>query len=377
MSRSCTDRPPTLPEPSRPRSTSHQVFLLSFLPLPMEVTPPRPPKPSNGGSSLTPAASGSPACSTQTKLVSTPAAALVDGSVSSASGARRSRPARAASLRSAGQPGVLPTMTRASWAPIPARPRRRPAGLDELAASLMHTGSRKQSFARLITPTDRDGGRMLFPQSSYFSSSRDTGLFYAQPKTTLKISGLELNAPARRGGRPGLCPQGASSHRRQMMHSQGYDIFDKVNLYDIWRQEFTLEKPRTRTLPPTRHQPQRSPAHQDCRPLDPAVAQEIINADRRPADEVVFFIANRPRGAQGRLRAVWHLTVAAVRKLDKDGQSGRLASPSRALAGRATTSSSSAMKNADIISLSTTLTPMQWKAKADRERSGRPCVRSP
>ena len=29
-----------------------------------------------------------------------------------------------------------------------------------------------------------------------------------------------------------------------MMHSQGYDIFDKVHLYMIWREEFTLLEPK-------------------------------------------------------------------------------------------------------------------------------------
>ena len=84
----------------------------------------------------------------------------------------------------------------------------------------------------------------------------------------------------------------------KVMHSQAYDIFDKVNQYMVWREEFSLAEAqgqRDRRL--FRDQPHRSPAGEDRR---------AAGAGRRPED-------HQRRTASGRRSGLPHRQPAAAR----------------------------------------------------------------
>ena len=65
-----------------------------------------------------------------------------------------------------------------------------------------------------------------------------------------------------------------------MMHSQSYNIFDKVNLYMIWRQEFALKSPKdaevTKYFEISRTEAQRVKVVDGSRPIE-AVWEQVWN----------------------------------------------------------------------------------------------------
>jgi len=105
----------------------------------------------------------------------------------------------------------------------------------------------------------------------------------------------------------------------KMMHSQGYTIFDKVNLFDIWRQEFAIEQPKDKEIAAffeiSRSEAQRLKTVAE---LDEKVAQDIINSEKAPADEVVYLIASHPvHEHEQAYERLGNLTVQGARKLLK------------------------------------------------------------
>ena len=187
----------------------------------------------------------------------------------------------------------------------------------------------------------------------------------AQPKSKLKTLRVELMLPHE--GEDDLTYSRRALLRAsiKMMHSQAYDIFDKVNQYQIWKDEFALEKPKDAEVADyfeiSRTEAQRLKV---VAQLDPKVAQEIVNSDRRPADEVVFAIANRPVEAHGKAyKEFGHLTVAAVRDLLKEeegrGTAAKVTGPGRprnyVLSVRD--------EESNITYVSTALTPEQWRRR--------------
>ena len=98
--------------------------------------------------------------------------------------------------------------------------------------------------------------------------------------------------------------------------------------------------------------------------LDEQVAQDIINSDKRPADEVVFAIANRPLEEHRKAYDEFgHLTVAAVRKLLKEEES-RGAGVKVTGTGRPRNYVLPVRdEESNITYVSTALTPQQWKRR--------------
>ena len=152
----------------------------------------------------------------------------------------------------------------------------------------------------------------------------------------------------------------------KMMHSQSYDIFDKVHLYMIWREEFSLSEPKDAQVAKyfeiSRTEAQRVKTVAN---LDPVVREDILKLDKRPADEVVFSIADRPV-AQHRdaYRRFGHLTVSALRQM-KQVESGPVQSPQiGAASGRPRNYSLSLTpEQSPIATITTHLTPKEWKRR--------------
>lgn len=215
-----------------------------------------------------------------------------------------------------GQPRVA-VYDPALLAPNPQRGRVVDRNLDILAESLNAHGQQEPIVARLITETDRQRWPDEFSASQILLILKGHRLYFAQPRSSLRTLRVELLLPQE--GEDDLAYSRRALRRAaiKLMHSQGYDIFDKVNQYSIWRGEYALEQPKDQEVAAyfdiSRSEAQRLRAVSQ---LDPKVAQQIINADRRPADEVVYLIANRPgEQHQDALRRYGHLTVAGARKL--------------------------------------------------------------
>lgn len=250
-------------------------------------------------------------------------------------------------------------------APNPQRGRVLDRGIDELAQSLDAHGQQEPIVARLITQTDRQRWPDAFRPDQILLILKGHRLYYAQPRSKVRLLRVELMLP--REGEDDLT-YGRRAMRRaaiKMMHSQSYDIFDKVNLYHNWCQEFTLEQPTDSKVAGffeiSRSEAQRLKVVSQ---LDPKVAQEILNSDRRPADEVVFHIANRPVNEHAEaFRRYGHLTVAAVRRLEqkvKEHQAeGKVAGPGRPRNYVLTLRDESS----PIAYLATRLTAQQWKGR--------------
>jgi hypothetical protein len=97
----------------------------------------------------------------------------------------------------------------------------------------------------------------------------------------------------------------------------------------IWREEFGLQKPKD-TEVAGYFEISRTAAQRvkTVAQLDPDLSRKIINAKRRPADEVVYIIANRPPEVQPEAYERYgHLTVATARKLLQQQESSRPAVP--------------------------------------------------
>lgn len=246
----------------------------------------------------------------------------------------------------------------------PQRARLEDRGLDELAASLDDHGQQQPIIARLVTPTDRQRWPDAFRPEQIIVILHGHRIFYAQPKSRLKKLQVELMFPEEAEPDLEYIRRGLRRASVKMMHSQGYDIFDKVHLYMIWRQEFALESPKdvevAKYFEISRTEAQRVKAVAN---LDPVVREKMLAPERRPADEVVFTIANRPVEQQlDAYNRFGHLSVAALRKI----QQLENASPAKQLAapGRPRNFSLS-FHNEDtpVAAITTNLTPQQWKRR--------------
>lgn len=222
-----------------------------------------------------------------------------------------------------GQPKVA-AYDPALLAPNPQRGRIIDRDLDVLAASLDEHGQQEAIVARLIMPTDRRRWSEHFTDRQLLLILNGHRIYYAQPKTKLRLLRVELLLPEEGEDEVNYSRRALRRASIKLMHSQSYTIFDKVNGYMVWRDEFALAQPKDADVAAyfdiSRSEAQRLKV---VAQLDEQVAQEIINSDRRPADEVVVAIANRPPNEQ---RAAYdsfgQLTVTAVRKLLKKESPG-------------------------------------------------------
>lgn len=252
-------------------------------------------------------------------------------------------------------------------APNPQRGRLVDRGLDELAKSLNAHGQQEPIIARLITETDRKRWPGAFDEKQILLILKGHRIYNAQPNTRLQTLRVELMLPLE--GEDDV-EYGRRALRRasiKVMHSQSYDIFDKVHQFGAWCQEFSLDKPKDAEVAEyfevSRTEAQRL---RIVAQLDEKVAQDILNADRKPADEVIFHIANRPvHEHRDAFERFGQLTVAAVRKI----QQADTDSPSE---GQVTISGAGRPKNfvlairdegTDITYISTALTAKQWKRR--------------
>jgi hypothetical protein len=265
---------------------------------------------------------------------------------------------------SQGQPRVA-EYDPALLAPNPQRGRVLDRALDELAASLNECGQQEPIVARLITDTDRQRWPSHFTEHQLLLIVQGHRLFFAQPRSNLRTLRVELMLPEE--GESGLAYARRALRRAsiKVMHSQSYDIFDKVNQYMVWRDEFAIERPKDTDVAAyfeiSRTEAQRVKA---VAQLDPEIAQDILNSERRPADEIVYTIASRPLSEQ---RETYHrygrLTVATVRRLERqDATTGKADARVRG-AGRPRNYvlRLSDDDTGDIAYVATSLTSSQWR----------------
>lgn len=192
--------------------------------------------------------------------------------------------------------------------------------LEVLAESLNRYGQQEPVVARLITATDRARWPTHFTETQILLILKGHRIFFAQPKSKVEMLRVELMLPLENEDDISYSRRALQRASIKMMHSQGYDIFDKVNQYDIWRQEFSLEQPKDSEVAGyfdiSRSEAQRLKIVAN---LDQKIAQEIINGDYRPADEVIVAIANRPPDEQKQAyKQMGQMTVAEVRKFLKE-----------------------------------------------------------
>jgi hypothetical protein len=246
----------------------------------------------------------------------------------------------------------------------PQRGRLEDRGIDELAASLNEHGQQQPIIARLITPTDRRRWPDAFRPEQIIVVLHGHRILAAQPKTTLEKLRVELMLPQEGESDLDYIRRGLRRASVKMMHSQSYDIFDKVHLYMIWREEFSLPEPKDAQVAKyfeiSRTEAQRVKAVAN---LDPAVRDDILKEERRPAEEVIYTIANRPVEQQrDAFRRFGTLTVSALRKLQQEG----LGTPTQisAAAGRPRNFSFSlSPEQSPIATITTHLTPKEWKRR--------------
>lgn len=250
-------------------------------------------------------------------------------------------------------------------APNPQRGRVVDRELDVLAASLDQYGQQEPIVARLITTTDRSRWPKQFSDTQMLLILKGHRIFFAQPKSTLSMLRVELMLPMEDEDDLTYSRRALRRASIKLMHSQGYDIFDKVNQYDVWRQEFALEQPKDTDVAAyfdiSRTEAQRLKIVAN---LDQKVAQEIINGEYRPADEVIVAIANRPPDEQRTAyKEMGQMTVAEVRKFLKES---RPTPPESAVTGAGRPRNFVlAIKDegAPITYISTGLTREQWKRR--------------
>jgi hypothetical protein len=207
-------------------------------------------------------------------------------------------------------------------APNPQRGRVVDRELDVLASSIDQYGQQEPIVARLVTPTDRARWPKHFTDTQMLLILKGHRLYFAQPKSKLSMLKVELMLPLEDEDDLSYSRRALRRASIKLMHSQGYDIFDKVNQYDVWRQEFSLEQPKDTEVAAyfdiSRSEAQRLKI---VATLDHVVAQDIINGEYRPADEVIVAIANRPPEEQRvAYKQFGQMTVAEVRKFLKEGK---------------------------------------------------------
>lgn len=250
-------------------------------------------------------------------------------------------------------------------APNPQRGRLENRGLDELAASLNEHGQQQPILARLLTPSDRRRWPDAFAHDQIILILHGHRIHAAQPKTTLKKLRVELMLPEESESDVEYIRRGLRRASVKMMHSQGYDIFDKVHLYMIWREEFALPEPKDADVAKyfeiSRTEAQRV---KTVATLDPKVRDEILKEQRRPADEVVFTIANRPAEQhRDAYRRFGHLTVSAIRQMQQL-ETAKREKPQLAAPGRPKNYAISiGPEDSPIATVSTHLTPKEWKRR--------------
>lgn len=250
-------------------------------------------------------------------------------------------------------------------APNPQRGRVVDRHLETLAESLDAFGQQETIIARLITETDRTRWPDAFNARQVLLILKGHRIYFAQPKSSLKTLRVELMLPQESEDDLAYSRRALLRASIKMMHSQAYDLFDKVNQFQIWKDEFALEKPKDTEVAAyfeiSRTEAQRLKV---VAQLDDKVAQDIINSDKRPADEVVFAIANRPVEEHRKAYDEFgHLTVAAARKLLKE-EEGRGATTKVAGPGRPRNYVLPVRdEDSNITYISTALTAEQWKRR--------------
>jgi len=205
-------------------------------------------------------------------------------------------------------------------APNPQRGRVVDRDLDELARSLDTHSQQEPIVCRLITDTDRKRWPDAFTERQILLVLRGHRIYFASQRSKLRMLRVELLLPASQESDLDYSRRGLRRASIKMMHSQGYTIFDKVNLFDIWRQEFAIEKPKDKEIAAffeiSRSEAQRL---KTVAQLDEKVAQDIINSEKPPADEIVYLIASHPvHGHEEAYERLGHLTVQGARKLLKE-----------------------------------------------------------
>lgn len=246
----------------------------------------------------------------------------------------------------------------------PQRARLEDRGLDELATSLNKHGQQQSIIARLITPTDRRRWPDAFKPDQIILILHGHRIHAAQPKSKLEKLRVELMLPEEGESDTDYIRRGLRRASVKMMHSQGYNIFDKVHLYMIWREEFALPEPKDAQVAKyfeiSRTEAQRVKAVAN---LDPAVREDILRMERRPADEVVVTIASRPLEQQrDACRQYGHLTVSALRKIQQF-QSAKAPAQLAALGRPRNYTVSMGDDECPIATVTTRLTPQQWKRR--------------
>lgn len=244
----------------------------------------------------------------------------------------------------------------------PQRGRLLDEGLEELAASLNMHGQQQPLIARLITPSDRQRWPDAFQATQILVILNGHRVYMAQPLSKLDKLRVEVILPEEGERDLDYIRRGLRRASIKMMHSQSYNIFDKVNLYMIWRSEFALPNPKDTEVAKyfeiSRTEAQRVKV---VAALDEGVKEKILKLDRPPADEIVFAIANRPIEEQpDAFRKYGHLTVSAVRRLQQlESTPAQAQVPGRP---RNYTLSIGSEQSA-ITTITTSLTPQQWKCR--------------
>jgi hypothetical protein len=267
-------------------------------------------------------------------------------------------------------------------APNPQRGRLEDRGLEALAASLNEHGQQQPIIARLLTPTDRRRWPDAFRPGQIILILHGHRIYAAQPKTKLQKLRVELMLPEEGESDLEYIRRGLRRASVKMMHSQGYDIFDKVHLYMIWREEFSLPEPKDTEVAKyfeiSRTEAQRVKTVAN---LDPTVRDDILKSEKRPADEVVFTIASRPpEEHRDAYRRFGHLTVSAMRSIQGQSQ----AQAPQLAAGRPQNYSLTISdEGSPIVRITTRISPKEWKRRggapafwlALKQMAGHPQVR--
>lgn len=181
-------------------------------------------------------------------------------------------------------------------APNPQRARIIDRNLEELAKSLDQHGQQEPVLARLITNADRQRWPDQFSDKQLLVILKGHRIYHAslQAKSMRKLR-VELMLP--------LDGESEADYRRRafmragvkLMHSVEYTVFDKVNLYRHWLEEFALDGPSDAEAA-VHFEISKAQAVRlrVIAGLDPEIEREIVESGKVPADEVIYHIANRP-----------------------------------------------------------------------------------
>jgi hypothetical protein len=267
-------------------------------------------------------------------------------------------------FESTGQPRVAfydPTLL----APNPQRGRLLDRGLDELAKSLSAHGQQEAIIARLITDMDRKRWPEAFTEEQLLVILSGHRIFFAQPKSSLSKLKVELLLPLSGENDATYIRRSLQRASIKIMHSQAYTILDKVHQYLIWRDEYQLGEPKDGEVAAyfevSRTEAQRLKV---VSTLDEKVAQDILNSEKRPADEIIYLIANRPPEQQREaFKEFGSLTVTAARTLAKEEKSQKLEGAIQGSGRPRNYSVSVRIDGSPIIAISTSLSAQQWKKK--------------